>query len=63
LLLEKAWAYLQKHLTVIGQEAFPNKDVPSLMNAKSNAGFHYLGCGKMFVQIGEAFAKAMPKYP
>ncbi len=39
---------------------FTVREYQILKIGKSNAAFHYLGCGKIMAQIGKAFAEAMP---
>lgn len=59
----KYWAeegeYVKKRLIEICAKELPGKDAAKLMEGKSNAGYHYLGCGKTIALIGEAFAKAL----
>ncbi|MBX2851012.1 MAG: hypothetical protein KTR15_04605 [Phycisphaeraceae bacterium] len=55
-------------LAFIGYNAQAKNTKPGLITPEdqalwergaSNAGYHYLGCGKTMAQIGEAFAKAL----
>ena len=48
-------AYLEKYK----QELITAEDEAIWEQGASNAGYHYLGCGKTMAQIGEAFAKAL----
>lgn len=41
-------------------QEFTVREYQILQTGKSNAAFHYLGCGKIMAQIGKAFAEAMP---
>lgn len=43
----------------LNDETFTAETLAYLKANKSNAGFHYLGSGKVMTRIGEAFAKAM----
>jgi alpha-galactosidase len=50
-------AYLDKYRS----ELITPDDIALWERGASNAGYHYLGCGKTMAQIGEAFAKALIK--
>ena len=50
-------AYLEK----MRAESITADDKALWERGASNAGYHYLGCGKTMAQIGEAFAKALLK--
>ncbi len=52
-------AFSKKRQAELMAKDFTEEDKRILSLAKSNQGFHYLGCGKTIIEIGEAFAKAM----
>ena len=50
-------AYVEKYRA----DLISKEDEATWARGASNAGYHYLGCGKTMAQIGEAFAKALIK--
>ena len=52
---EEQRAYLQKYES----ELISPEEAALRKRGASNAGYHYLGCGKTFARMGQAFAEAM----
>jgi alpha-galactosidase len=59
-ILQKEGKLEQLLLKRMQTEEFTVREYQILQFGKSNAAFHYLGCGKIMAQIGKAFAEAMP---
>ena len=58
--LEKEGKLEQAILQRMQAKEFTLQELQIQQLGKSNAAFHYLGCAKIMVQIGKAFAEAMP---
>ena len=58
--LQKAGKLESTLLESMRTREFTVREYQILQLGKSNAAFHYLGCGKIMAQIGKALAEAMP---
>jgi len=55
----KTSAFSKKRQAELVAKELTEEDNRILSLAKSSQGFHYFGCGKTIIQIGDAFAKAL----
>jgi len=55
----KTKEFSKKRQEALVAKEFTEEDKRIQSLAKSSQGFHYFGCGKTIIQIGEAFAKAL----